>query len=177
MESDIWMNEVSKWTSLNASHHFIRILRLHESLQRLARVPFRKLPHLGTWIFFRSFPADAQRYVESFVQPLVPRRGRGCCLAHLYPVDALGDDDDLPKRFHERVVEVREPLVRPPAFYQFLRHEEAARIPVDFRRQGSHDPVGGVHEQVRHAEGELKPVLGVTERDDAEHEHEGADER
>ncbi len=98
-------------------------------------------------------------------------------MARLYPVDALGDYDDLPKRLHERVVEIREPLVRSPPFDQLLPHYEAARIPVDFRRQRSHNPVSGVHEQVRHAEGELKLVAGVPECDDAEHEHEGADER
>ena len=115
------------------------------------------------------FVLELGHLVARAAQPLVPSDGIRSDIGTPCPLGLLRDGDSLP----EGLGEVHEAVA---AGVALLVDAVERDVPMQARRQGGDDPVGGVEDDVGAAPGDLEFDLGVGERDDAEHEQHGAGE-
>lgn len=111
-----------------------------------------------------------QRNLLGLAQPALPRLRRRRDLRNLDPRNALRDGNRFPQRRGKGLIQL-------PVHILLLLDPEGRQIPVPLRRQRRHRPVRRVQHHVRGREAELQRLRRARQHDDAEHQHQRAEQR
>ena len=139
------------------SHRLLRIP--NRQFERVLKRPIGPVLVLGPVL----------QHVLRLRQPFLPRIAHGRHFARADPFNTPRDRNRLPQGLGEGVAPLALGVIHPV-------DAEVAQIPVPLQGKGGDGPVGGVEDEVCAREADLQGQGGVSEADDAEHEHEGADE-